>query len=215
MKGGEARWPHARAELTRRADEARLYLRLTTLRRDVALKVNMDDLVARPPLRSHLLQMCRVLEAGPRFQAVFGIDPEYARLVKPVADEFEWWREEMIARGQKMPNEPQSGFYQRRLIKGAPLVPARIWREADLDGKTGKETGKVVVRCEVDGDPKDPFAEWTRLSMAPISMAEFDFMSADSTHAKKYRPDDPKATPRMPIDLAAHPASINPKRKRA
>jgi hypothetical protein len=70
-----------------------------------------------------------------------------------------------------------------------------------------------VLRCEVDGRPRDPNQEWTRLAMLPVKRAAFDFGTADSAHAKKWRPNDPKADPTKPINILKVPSIPNPRRK--
>jgi 5'-3' exonuclease len=210
----DCRWPAVRSQLKKGADDARLYLKLTTLRRDVPIIMPFDDLRVRPVMRSHLVELCRALEAPAWAMAMFTGDPQFSRAVPHVSDQFEWWREELLASGQRLPDDPQSGFYHRRLVKSGPFVPARIWREPEIDAETGKPTGRDVVRCEVGGMARDPFNEWARLSMSPIAKAAYEFEMADAAHAKKWRPDDPKASPTVPVDLSKTPVSRNPNPKR-
>lgn len=202
----ECRFPRIKAELKKHSDELLRDLKLTTLRRDVPLTVAFDDLKAHAPIKSHLLRILKALEAASRFQSIFGLDLASSRAVEPVEDEFAWWRDELIASGQRLPNDPQSGFYKRRLVKGAAFVPARIWRAPDGEGGS-------TCFCLVDGKTRDPLAEWPRLAMQPITQAEYDFMVADADHARRYRPDDPKADPRKPIKLDEHKPVKNPRRK--
>ena len=207
----KCRWPQVRAQLKRHADDARLSKRLATLRRTVPLDVNLDALTLAPPMVSHLKELLRWLEAPGQFDALFNLDPQLARPVDALTDPGEWWREELIAAGQPVPDLPQCGYYQRRLDRGAPFVPARIWRELEL-GWDGEPTGREVLLCEVDGRRRDPVSEWSRLSMNPIKKAAYDFETADIAHARRYRPGDPKATPERRIDILAAPAPHNPKK---
>lgn len=203
-------WPSVRSRLQRDAKIARMCLKLATLRRDVPMVVDFETLRVRPIMRAHLFEITKALEATARFEAIFGLDPKNARDVKRVADPLDWWREELIAPGQSIPDDPQSGFYKTKNVHKGPWVPARIWRETEA-GKDGADTGRDMVFCEVDGRPRDPSAMWVRLSMYPISEADFNFMRADSAHAKAYRPDDPKADPHQPINLIAAKAPKNPR----
>lgn len=207
-------WPQARAQLKRNVKTAHLFKRLTTLRRDVPIRVDFDTLLMKPIMRAHLEAIVHKLGASSRIESLFALDPQMVRTVPPFdGDAFEWWREELIAKGQKLPAVPQCGFYGRRLVQGGPLVGARIWREPEIDPLTGKETGMDLLRCEVGGKPRDPLAEWIRLSMTPMKQADYHYEIADADHAVKYRPEDPKANPRKPIDITKMPAQFPPKRK--
>lgn len=210
------RWPKVRVQLARKGPDALLFLKLTTLRRDVPLDVDFSDLTIKPIMRAHLEEIAKALGASSRIEAMFSTEPKLARVVPAVNGKaLDWWREELAVPGQRLPDEPQCGFYKRRLQKGAVFVPARIWREPETD-IAGEPTGKDVMRCEVGGKARDPNAEWTRLAMNPITEADFRFETADSEHAKKWRPGDPKATPHVPIDLtkAKPPHNPRPMRKR-
>jgi 5'-3' exonuclease len=222
-------WPQVKTYLKRKhrypgiaesrtgADWARLFLKLVTLRQDVELDVGPADFERQPIMRRHLDEILRVLEATSHAERIFQLDPKMVRVVPPMADPEEWWREELLHPGQPVPDMPQCGFYRRKLVKGGPFVPARIWREPEVDLQ-GKPTGQDLLRCEVGGKPRDPFAEWVRLSMMPIKKSEYAFEQADAAHAKVFRPDDPKANPRIPIDITKLPAPRcpvpTPKRRR-
>lgn len=204
------RWLQARAELKRGRNKARLYLKLTTLRRDVPLKVSFDSLLMKPVMRSHLEEIAKALGASARVDALFDLDPQTVRVVDTAEDPFEWWREELLARGQRLPDLPQCGFYKRKLVKGGTWIVGRIWREPET-GADGKPTGKELLRCDVGGKVRDANAEWARLAMYPVPEAEYRYEIADSDHAKKYRPDDPKAAPHKAIDIRKMPAQYPPR----
>lgn len=193
------------------------FRKLTTLRQDVAVQKHPSGMLLAPIMKSHIEDMMRALGASQHMEAVFALDPRMVRIVEAVTekDEFAWWAEELKFPGQRIPELPQSGFYMRRLVLKGPLVAARIWREPETDPSTGEPTGRQLIRCTVGGEAKDPFAEWTRLSMSPISRGDYGYEIADADHAKKWRPGDPKANPRKSIDISAAPAPINPRRKRA
>lgn len=209
---GSVRWPRVRKALRDNGKKAKLYLKLTTLRIDVPVEAAWDSLVLQPVMKEHIYKIADVLEARGRIDAIFNFDPQLVRVVEPVKDQLEWWRDELIAPGQKIPDVPQCGFYERRLVSGGPFVPARIWREPETD-MNGAPTGRDLLRCVVNGKPRDPNAEWTRLSMRPVKEAAYNFEVADSAHAKAFRPDDPKATPEKSIDLLKAPIPRNPRRK--
>lgn len=221
----QVRFPKVRAELRKASDRkdglgkitgsdrARVYLKLTTLRRNVLIKKPFVDMALRPIIRSHLEQVMKALDPAANVTALFGLDRQDIRTVERIADPLAWWREELLAPGQMLPAVPQCGFYQTRLIKGGPWVPARIWREPALDAN-GVDTGRDLLKCSVDGRAKDAMEMFTRLSMNPVKESVFKFGAADSAHAKAFRPDDPKATPNQPIDITKHAAPRNPRAKR-
>lgn len=209
----ECRWPGVRNALKRHGPKAKDYLKLTTLKRTVPLDVALCDLTIKPTVKSHVMAILRALESEPRFQSLFAIDFQMIRIVTPVKDAFAWWREELQCPGQAVPEEPQCGFYMRRLVRGGPWVPAKIWREKEFDPETGSATGREWLRCQVGERHRDPYAEWNALCQRPIERSAFNWENADFAHARLYRPDDPKANPAQPIDLLNSPVSRNPRAK--
>jgi len=185
------------------SDWVRLFHQLTFLRRDVTLKVTLDDLKAHPPVKSHLQRMLRSLEATPRFHSIFATEPENIRLVAHVDNEWAWWEDELISPGQRIPEDPQSGFYRTKLVKGGPYVTARIWR-------TKWNATQDQVKCEIAGKPRDPHQHWPGLSLKPIPRENFNVMTKRSDNAPRHAPE---ANPNKPIDRTAQPASSNPRRK--
>lgn len=203
-----------RQALERSVDKARLYLKLTTLRRNVPLKFEPKDLIRRDILKQDLIEVVKAINPAANVQALFGLDLQDARGTERVADPLEWWREELRRPAQRLPEEPQCGFYKRCLVAGGPWVPARIWREPYPDPVTGKDTGTDVMRCEVAGRPRDPMAEFVRLSMNPIKESDFKYLVAAMEHAKAHKPGSPLADPAKPIDLTKQPVSTNPRKRR-
>lgn len=203
-----------RQAIIRSADKARLYFRLTTLRKDVPLKLDAAKLVRRDILKADLIEVVRKINPAANVQSLFGLDLQDARGAERVKDALAWWREEMRHPGQQLPEEPQCGFYKRCLVAGGPWVPARIWREPYPDPVTKKDTGTDVMRCEVGGRPRDPLAEFVRLSMNPIKESDYNFMMAQMAHAKAHKPGSPLADPTKPIDLSKQPVSTNPRKRR-
>lgn len=209
----ECRWPQVRKSLRDHGKKAKTYLRLTTLRRDVPITPEWESLRLQPIMRDHLKKIVDVLGASARMDAIFNLDPQMMRVVDAAENPFQWWEDELIAPGQKIPDVPQCGFYERKLIAGGAFVPAKIWREPETD-MAGEPTGREVLRCVVGGKPRDPNAEWTRLSMRPIRREAYKYEVADAEHAKAFRPNDPKADPTKPIDLLKAPIPRNPRAKR-
>lgn len=195
-------------------DWVKTFLRLATLKTDVKLGVDFKDLLIQPIMKSHLEQVVRAIDSKANITALFGLDRKDLRLVSRHDDPLDWWREELIAPGQRLPADPQCGFYRARLVRGGPWVAARIWVESYKDPVTGLDSGMDRIFCTVDGKHRDPVEWFTRLAMYPMKMSEFDFETADSAHAKAYRPDDPKADPSKPIDLTKLSAPTNPRAKR-
>ena len=203
-------YPRTRAYLKnpKNRDLVRLYLQLTTLRRNVPIKVKFEDLRLKPVVRSHLIEILRALEAEGRAESIFGLDPQLLRVVDKVKASLEWWREELAAPGQRLPDLPQCGFYMRRIVKGGAFVPARIWRDPEYDLVTDIPTGREILRCELGTKAVDPMAEWVRLSAQPISEVEYHKMML------KWQAGKP-APPTRPIDLSKVQSIPNPRvRKR-
>lgn len=103
-------------------------------------------------------------------------------------------------------NEPQEGYYRRRLVRGGPWVAGCIWWEyGEIDQESGHKMEDDVLRCLVNGLPRNPYTEWLYLAKEPITEAEYNFLVDDAAHARAHRPEDPKATPDAPIDLNKTP----------
>src|SRR5574337_808244 len=89
----------------------------------------------------------------------------------------------------------EAGYYWTRLVRGGPKVPVRIWQDND----------SLEWLAEVDGHGAKVVPIWNFCCGNPIDEAEYRFMVADSRHAKAFRPNDPKATPTVPIDARRIP----------
>ena len=211
---GECRWPGVRRELLKGTwqERVRLNLKLTTLKRAVKLDVDPMALTMQPVMKSHLQAILKALDASHHMEAIFQLDPQASRLVPHEPKPWAWW--EAAVKGltlrTQLPIHPQAGFYQTKLVRGGPMVGAAIWREEEKDAD-GTPTGMDIVRCEIAGKARDPFAEWVRLSMYPIPRSEFKYREAAAAYDRLYRPESPRANPTKPIVLAAQPASRNPR----
>lgn len=68
--------------------------------------------------------------------------------------------------------QPECGWYRRKIVKGGPWVPVRIFVERDIDPDTGELTGPERLVADVDGTICDPGRHWTHLT--PISARDYD-----------------------------------------
>lgn len=103
------------------------------------------------------------------------------------------------------PDQPECGWFKRKLVKGGVFVPARIWIDADVDIGTGELLDPETMLCEVDGVRRDPLEEWQWLCGEPISEAEFNYLTALHVHAQEHEPHHPAANPRKPVDWLTAP----------
>lgn len=122
---------------------------------------------------------------------------------KPVADPFAWWR--VAALSDTPPkafvDEPQSGYYRRRLVKGGPWVPVKIWLIQIVDPETGELTQPSYFCCDVDGKPASAEDQWSYVCDQPITRADYDHMVDVSKYAKARDPREPLADPRKKVNL--------------
>lgn len=113
------------------------------------------------------------------------------------------WHRAAIAGGSPPvhPNDPQQGWFRRRLVKGGPMVPARIWLHQEIDEATGELAEDEVWRCEVMGEARDPVDEWPWLCARPISEAEYDHLMRLRQWAGWHEQTaEPLYDPRRPMD---------------
>lgn len=193
--------PAVRAALKRERKNIPLYRKLATLKTNVPIKFEWSDFEVKPVVRAHLVEIMKALEALPKLDLIFGGGPTYLqRPAQPTADPYAWWRRELHRPGQKIPEAPQAGWYQRRLVKGGVWVPARIYRMPEVDFVTEQPTGRDVVLCDVGGERRDPLDEWSKLCTQPIKEETFKFLMAKADYAKKYSPTDPEASPTTPTN---------------
>lgn len=116
------------------------------------------------------------------------------------------WHARALAGGRPFTNdEPQCGFFRRRLVRNGPWVPARIWIEQIVCPDTGELVDDERLRCEVNGLDRDPGEAWLWLAGQPISEAEFNYMTALRAWAAWSSPDHPAARPFDPIDPLTSP----------
>lgn len=94
----------------------------------------------------------------------------------PKADHYSWWRRSMLRNmrpGPVVEDEPQCGYYKRRVRQGGPYVPGAIWMEGD------------EMLAELDGKPADPLDQWLWFASRPIPYREYLLMK--STKHRDFR----------------------------
>lgn len=94
--------------------------------------------------------------------------------------------------------EPQCGFFKRRLVKGGPFVPCKIWMFQPT--QDGELVGDETYQCEVNGQYADAEDQWLWLCQNPITEAEYHYLMATVTWAANYSPDHPLSDPNKPIN---------------
>ena len=101
--------------------------------------------------------------------------------------------------------EPQCGWFKRRLVRGGPFVPARIWMYQPVDPETGDLVGDEVLQCEIGGRFADPEVQFPWLARHPISEQEFNYLTALADWTAENAPKEPIANPGQPIDWLTVP----------
>ncbi|WP_444668396.1 hypothetical protein [Cereibacter changlensis] len=83
------------------------------------------------------------------------------------------WHSDAVA-GREPPQHdglPECGWFRRKLVKSGPWVAVRIFVEREICERTGELLGPERLRCECDGQMRDPANQWTYLE--PITHAEY------------------------------------------
>jgi len=101
--------------------------------------------------------------------------------------------------GIRIGEDPQCGWFKRKLVKDGPFVPARIWVYQPVDDE-GDLCDDEAMQCEVDGKFADPEEAWSWLCGNPISEAEFKHLTALRQWSEQHAPSEPYANPRKPVD---------------
>jgi hypothetical protein len=94
---------------------------------------------------------------------------------------------------------PHAGWYKRKLVKGGPWVPVRIYVERETCPETGDLTAPERLAMEVEGirSDRDPADDFTWLT--PISRSEYDWLMDARLRDTRF------ADSRAPIDLSDKP----------
>jgi len=166
-----------RDSLRKEAPNFPLYRKLVTLKRNAPWPGEILSLRPQHTSEPAIRDMLRLLDAGALYESMFERGARPPRVVQADPDPYAWWKEELLARGQVIPPIPQCGFYERRLNKFTQPVVARIWREPERDFMTEQPTGMDVLRCEVNGDRKDPYDMWGYLCAKPITLKAYETRS--------------------------------------
>lgn len=119
----------------------------------------------------------------------------------PIYELYRWHYDAM--QGKRPPvheDQPHCGWFRRRLVKGGPWVPARIWLAQDIN-EHGELEADEILRCEVLGEAKDPFDQWVWLASNPISEDEYERLMAHRAEVGWHEDRrDPLFNPRQPIN---------------
>jgi hypothetical protein len=99
------------------------------------------------------------------------------------------------------PNEPRPGFWLVKHRRHTAEVPARIWWCPHEPGNPDNILEVPILAAEIAGEAVDPTTVWT-MRKRPITPEEYRFRVAEGAWLKLAQPDDPKANPRQPVDLA-------------
>jgi hypothetical protein len=122
-----------------------------------------------------------------------------------LSEAYAWHSSAMAGEHPPVTHDPQCGWFRRKLVKGGPWVPARIWLEQEIDPETGELVRDETMMAEVNGEPADPDDAWTWLCSEPISEEQFNYMEAAAAHARLHAPLSPEARPRQRILVRALP----------
>jgi len=124
------------------------------------------------------------------------------RMPTPLHESLAWWRLALAGSPDARLNddEPRCGFYKRKLVRGGPQVPVRIWLEQPVDPETGELIGDEVMRCEVDGKPANAHDQWTWVAAFPISEDDYSHMRARTRWAHAHAADHSITDPYAPVD---------------
>jgi hypothetical protein len=132
---------------------------------------------------------------------------------RPTSHEQQYrWHSEMLkgALGdvvETVNDQPECGWFKRRLVKGGPFVPAKIWLVQFVDDD-GELLQDEFLQCEVNGQYAEPDDAWPWLCGNPISEAEFDYLTAATAYAADYAPDEPMANPYQAVDWLNVPTPV-------
>ena len=124
---------------------------------------------------------------------------------KPVEDPLEWWRSALKGEAVAVMDDPQPGFFRRRLVRGGPFVPVKVWLEQSIDVESGEIDGDSVLKCIVDGFEANPEDHWTYICDQPISEEDYEYLWRLSDYARLHDRREPLANPRKKINLMTVP----------
>ena len=95
--------------------------------------------------------------------------------------------------------EPQCGWFECRMTRGGPLLPAHIWIEDDIDD-AGELVDEPKFKCQVVYIEKDPLEWWERLCGRPISQERYDYLMELGDWVAEWEPRNPFNEPKKRVD---------------
>lgn len=93
----------------------------------------------------------------------------------PQTQLYSWHRDALDGLKPVIREDAYCGWYKRKLVKGGPWIPARIWMEQPID-EDGYLTDDEVMRCEINGVMADPIDEFSWLANNPITEDEYRYL---------------------------------------
>lgn len=93
-------------------------------------------------------------------------------------------------------DEPRTGWYKAKMVKGGPFVAVWIWYEGE---------DEPTLECLVDGEWADAYKVWPLWGGVRINKAEYDRLLAKAQCAKQHEPGRPEANPRKRVKLRELP----------
>lgn len=101
---------------------------------------------------------------------------------------------------------PHCGWFLARMARGGPPVPARIWLEQEVCQETGELLSDEVLKCEINGELRDPFEAWHWLFREPITESQYNYLMARKEYAETWAPTEPSANPYQKTDWSKVPS---------
>lgn len=113
-----------------------------------------------------------------------------------------------MKRHQHSITAPVAGYYRRKLVKGGPWMPVRLWFGAPLDPETGEELDRSPRWQAMQGNDliagdAEIQSVWTSCCREPIDATEYHYLVADRQWCAENAPASPEANPTRPIDIHA------------
>ena len=102
-------------------------------------------------------------------------------------------------------DDPQVGWFVTRMTRGGPMVPARIWLEQEVCPDTGELLSDEVLKCEINGQPRDAYEVWHWICGEPIEESAFNYLIARGEFAREWAPSEPAANPYSRVDWSKVP----------
>lgn len=109
-----------------------------------------------------------------------------------------YWRAMAGVEQAVQEDQPEAGWWKRRMIKRGAWVPVRIWLEADV-GDDGELLGPEVLKCTVDGEIVDPRDVWQFCCTRPIAEHEFRYLTDLRAWQRVHEPE--AWDPYKPVDM--------------